>query len=135
MFFSLPSSDKPHFVDAGGIILTMGVWQPKRGAINIGFLTHRHPLQPVAQGGTYHEPNGGAAAQVAVDWLNWQLRGDAKAATLTVLAMLRAAPMLGIAAQPAEGNFSFPVIAPASTCRPLSAQLRVLPCACTAWSL
>jgi dienelactone hydrolase len=34
---------------------------------------------PVGHGGTYHEPNGGAAAQVAVDWLNWQLRGDAKA--------------------------------------------------------
>jgi hypothetical protein len=27
-------------------------------------------------GGTYWEPNGGAAAQVVVDWLNWQLRGD-----------------------------------------------------------
>jgi hypothetical protein len=35
---------------------------------------------PVGHGGTYSEPNGGAAAQVAVDWLNWQLRGDAKAA-------------------------------------------------------
>jgi hypothetical protein len=35
---------------------------------------------PVGHGGTYNEPNGGAAAQVAVDWLNWQLRGDAKAA-------------------------------------------------------
>lgn len=36
---------------------------------------------PVGHGGTYSEPNGGAAAQVAVAWLNWQLRGDAKAAT------------------------------------------------------
>ena len=35
---------------------------------------------PVGHGGTYSEPNGGAAAQVAVAWLNWQLRGDAKAA-------------------------------------------------------
>lgn len=35
---------------------------------------------PVGHGGTYNEPNGGSAAQVAVDWLNWQLRGDAKAA-------------------------------------------------------
>jgi dienelactone hydrolase len=35
---------------------------------------------PVGHGGTYNEPNGGAAAQVAVDWLNWQLRGDAAAA-------------------------------------------------------
>jgi hypothetical protein len=34
---------------------------------------------PVGHGGTYSEPNGGAAAQVAVDWLNWQLRGDKKA--------------------------------------------------------
>lgn len=30
-------------------------------------------------GGTYMEPNGGAAAEVVVDWLNWQLRGDAEA--------------------------------------------------------
>jgi hypothetical protein len=35
---------------------------------------------PVGHGGTYSEPNGGAAAQVAVAWLDWQLRGDAKAA-------------------------------------------------------
>ncbi len=35
---------------------------------------------PVGHGGTYHEPNGGAVAQVAVDWLDWQLRGDAGAA-------------------------------------------------------
>ena len=30
-------------------------------------------------GGTYAEPNGGAAAQVVVAWLEWQLRGDAEA--------------------------------------------------------
>jgi hypothetical protein len=30
-------------------------------------------------GGTYWEPNGGAAAEVVVDWLEWQLRGDAEA--------------------------------------------------------
>ena len=30
-------------------------------------------------GGTYWEPNGGAAAQVVVKWLDWQLRGDAAA--------------------------------------------------------
>ncbi len=30
-------------------------------------------------GGTYWEPNGGAAAQVVVEWLDWRLRGDAKA--------------------------------------------------------
>ena len=30
-------------------------------------------------GGTYWDANGGAAAQVVVQWLNWQLRGDASA--------------------------------------------------------
>jgi len=30
-------------------------------------------------GGTYWEPNGGAAAEVVVKWLDWQLRGDADA--------------------------------------------------------
>ena len=31
-------------------------------------------------GGTYWEPNGGAAAHVVVHWLEWRLRGDEKAA-------------------------------------------------------
>ena len=31
-------------------------------------------------GGTYWEPNGGAAAQVVVHWLDWRLRGDKEAA-------------------------------------------------------
>jgi hypothetical protein len=35
---------------------------------------------PVGHGGTFNEPNGGAAASVAVSWLNWQLRGDADSA-------------------------------------------------------
>ena len=35
---------------------------------------------PVGHGGTYFEPNGGEAAQVAVNWLKWQLRNDAQAA-------------------------------------------------------
>jgi hypothetical protein len=35
---------------------------------------------PVGHGGTFNEPNGGAAASVAVSWLNWQLRGDAQSA-------------------------------------------------------
>jgi hypothetical protein len=35
---------------------------------------------PVGHGGTFQEPNGGAAASVAVSWLDWQLRGDAAAA-------------------------------------------------------
>jgi hypothetical protein len=30
-------------------------------------------------GGTYWEPNGGPAAEVVVDWLEWRLRGDADA--------------------------------------------------------
>ena len=32
---------------------------------------------PVGHGGTYHEPNGGKAAAIVVDWLEWRLRGDA----------------------------------------------------------
>jgi len=35
-------------------------------------------------GGTYFQPNGGAAAVVAVAWLQWQLRGDAKAKAMFV---------------------------------------------------
>ena len=35
---------------------------------------------PVGHGGTFQEPNGGAAAAVAVSWLDWQLRGDTAAA-------------------------------------------------------
>jgi hypothetical protein len=35
---------------------------------------------PVGHGGTFQEPNGGAAASIAVSWLDWQLRGDARAA-------------------------------------------------------
>lgn len=37
---------------------------------------------PVGHGGTFYEPNGGAAAQVAVAWLNWQLKGDEEAAKM-----------------------------------------------------
>jgi hypothetical protein len=35
---------------------------------------------PVGHGGTFNEPNGGAAASVAVSWLDWQLRGDTQSA-------------------------------------------------------
>jgi hypothetical protein len=35
--------------------------------------------EDTGHGGTFFEPNGGAAAQVAVEWLEWQLRGDPKA--------------------------------------------------------
>ena len=34
----------------------------------------------VGHGGTLRERNGGVVAQVAVDWFDWQLRGDRKAA-------------------------------------------------------
>jgi dienelactone hydrolase len=34
---------------------------------------------PVGHGGTFAEPNGGAVAQVVVDWLAWRLDGDAAA--------------------------------------------------------
>jgi hypothetical protein len=35
---------------------------------------------PVGHGGTFEEPHGGAAAAVAVHWLDWQMRGDTNAA-------------------------------------------------------
>lgn len=34
---------------------------------------------PVGHGGTFYKPYGGAVAQVSVDWLEWQLRGDKSA--------------------------------------------------------
>jgi dienelactone hydrolase len=34
----------------------------------------------VGHGGTFQQENGGAAASVAVSWLDWQLRGDTKSA-------------------------------------------------------
>jgi hypothetical protein len=36
--------------------------------------------EDTGHGGTFTKPNGGAAASVAVSWLNWQLRGDKEAA-------------------------------------------------------
>jgi dienelactone hydrolase len=36
----------------------------------------------VGHGGTFREPNGGKVAQVAVAWLDWQLRGDGAAAKM-----------------------------------------------------
>jgi len=39
-------------------------------------------LKGVGHGGTYWQPNGGKAAQVVVAWLEWQLRGDKKAAQM-----------------------------------------------------
>ncbi len=34
---------------------------------------------PTGHGGTYHQPMGGRNAMIVVDWLEWQLRGDAAA--------------------------------------------------------
>jgi len=34
---------------------------------------------PTGHGGTYHDPHGGAAAAIAIDWLEWQLRHDGDA--------------------------------------------------------
>jgi len=34
----------------------------------------------VGHGGTFGQPNGGRVAQLAVNWLDWQLRGDKEAA-------------------------------------------------------
>ena len=34
----------------------------------------------VGHGGTVRQPNGGTVAKIAVDWLEWQLRGDRRAA-------------------------------------------------------
>lgn len=36
--------------------------------------------KPVGHGGTFAEPNGGAWADVAVHWMNWQLKDDVAAA-------------------------------------------------------
>jgi hypothetical protein len=37
-------------------------------------------LLNVGHAGTYWEPNGGKAAAAVVEWLDWQLRGDRRAA-------------------------------------------------------
>jgi dienelactone hydrolase len=39
-------------------------------------------LVGVGHGGTYWQPNGGKAAAAVVAWLEWQLRGDARAARM-----------------------------------------------------
>jgi hypothetical protein len=38
----------------------------------------------ITHGGTYNNRNGGELAGVAVAWLNWQLKGDARAAKMFV---------------------------------------------------
>ena len=37
---------------------------------------------PVGHGGTYAQPHGGEFSIVALAWLNWQLKGDKKAAKM-----------------------------------------------------
>ncbi len=44
---------------------------------------------PTGHGGTYHRPMGGRNAAIVVDWLEWQLRGDAAAARTFVGANCR----------------------------------------------
>lgn len=39
---------------------------------------------PTGHGGTFMQPNGGEGAKITVAWLNWQLRGDKKAASMFV---------------------------------------------------
>ncbi len=36
----------------------------------------------VGHGGTYNQPNGGEFAGIGVAWLNWQLKGDQRAALM-----------------------------------------------------
>lgn len=38
----------------------------------------------VGHGGTFDQPHGGIAARIALDWLEWQLRGDKKSASTFV---------------------------------------------------
>jgi hypothetical protein len=39
---------------------------------------------PVGHGGTYRQPHGGEFSVVALAWLDWQLKGDPKAAKMFV---------------------------------------------------
>jgi hypothetical protein len=39
-------------------------------------------LKGVGHGGTYHDPDGGSFGKVALAWLDWQLKGDKKAAKM-----------------------------------------------------
>jgi hypothetical protein len=48
--------------------------------IRIGHVPIAMANLPVGYGGTFNESNGGAAASVAVSWLNWHLRGDGESA-------------------------------------------------------
>jgi hypothetical protein len=61
------------------------------GPTDIAYANGMHDFETIAHvpvavanidkghGGTYWEPNGGVAAEVVIDWLDWQLRGDADA--------------------------------------------------------
>jgi hypothetical protein len=60
--------------------------RPRRTLRTIDYHTKspiREPWNKAAgHGGTYWEPNGGRAAAIVVAWLDWQLRGDARAARM-----------------------------------------------------
>jgi dienelactone hydrolase len=47
-----------------------------------GIPVFRAAEQGVTHGGTYREPGGGSFGKVAVAWLDWQLKGDQRAATM-----------------------------------------------------
>ena len=53
---------------------------------------------PVGHGGTFNQPNGGAAASVAVSWLDWQLRGDTQEREAFRRRRLRPLPGLAVVA-------------------------------------
>jgi hypothetical protein len=60
---------------------------------------HRVPVAVAnidkGHGGTYWEPNGGAAAEVVIHWLDWQLRGSTEASRMFV------GPNCGLCTDPA----------------------------------
>jgi len=41
-------------------------------------------LRDAGHGGTFFERNGGKAAQIAIAWFDWQLKGDARAGRIFV---------------------------------------------------
>ncbi len=54
-----------------------------------GMPVFRAWMEKTGHGGTYREPDGGAYGKVAVDWLRWQLQGNADAAKTFVGASCR----------------------------------------------
>ena len=61
----------------GLFIAAFLVWATASQSLNVpAVLTNL----PVGHGSTFSKPMGGAVAHVAVDWLEWQLKGDKTAA-------------------------------------------------------